>query len=362
MKSWEGDLLGASKYKKKLSKYLTGRKYMTRSNGTSFANGGLDYGEGPEDYAEKLYAQKSGTEESDMELPEVKDYKTRRLLGDEDIEQEVYGIDPYTHNLLLDSMQKELDWPLLEKHLFIEDALLRTLNKQVRNFTGTESGNTPMMYSLQLVIEENEKLSEDRDIKAVKMCQGILKAIDSHPNDRYVAYRKIGIYSVCKIQYGEEITFDYNSVTEVLDEWHRILNCHQLMLKACKLNLVSKENYLDLGRAGLGSCLLVGLPDWVVAYSACLAEGVYNQRLQNLVVTLNKLITFFNFVMLRSVVQEYKAATSPPAYISPLGLGPGAKVWKPSRHRVYGPRNEIYAGKNGEAAPEAMAMIRGGKA
>ena len=126
-----------------------------------------------------------------MELPEVKDYKTRRLLGDEDIEQEVYGIDPYTHNLLLDSMQKELDWPLLEKHLFIEDALLRTLNKQVRNFTGTESGNTPVMYSLQLVIEENEKLSEDRDIKAVKMCQGILKAIDSHPNDRYVAYRKV---------------------------------------------------------------------------------------------------------------------------------------------------------------------------
>ena len=46
-----------------------------------------------------------------------------------------------------------------------------------------------MMYSLQLVIEENEKLSRDRDIKAVKMCRGILKAIDSHPDDRYVAYR-----------------------------------------------------------------------------------------------------------------------------------------------------------------------------
>ena len=45
MKSWEDDLLGASKYRKKLSKYLTGRKYMTRSNGTSFANGGLDYGD-----------------------------------------------------------------------------------------------------------------------------------------------------------------------------------------------------------------------------------------------------------------------------------------------------------------------------
>ena len=45
MKSWEDDLPGAYKYKKKLSKSLTGRKYMTRSNGTSFANGGLDYGE-----------------------------------------------------------------------------------------------------------------------------------------------------------------------------------------------------------------------------------------------------------------------------------------------------------------------------
>nr|POF02373.1 histone-lysine n-methyltransferase atxr3 [Quercus suber] len=57
---------------------------------------------------------------------------------------------------------------------------------------------------------------------------------------------------------------------KVLDEWHRILDCHQLMLEACKLNLVSEENYLDLGRAGLGSCLLGGLPGWVVAYSACL--------------------------------------------------------------------------------------------
>ena len=145
----------------------------------------------PKDYVEKLYAQKIGTEESDMELPEVNDYKTRKLLGDEDIEQQVYGINPYTHNLLLDSTPKELDWPLLEKHLFIEDVLLCTLNKQIRNFAGTRSRNTPMMYSVQLVIEENEKLSRDRDIKAVKMCRGILKAIDSHPDDRYVAYRKV---------------------------------------------------------------------------------------------------------------------------------------------------------------------------
>lgn len=40
------------------------------------------------------------------------------------------------------------------------------------------------------------------------------------------------------------------------------------MLEACELNSVSEEDYLELGRAGLGSCLLGGLPNWVVAYSA----------------------------------------------------------------------------------------------
>lgn len=40
------------------------------------------------------------------------------------------------------------------------------------------------------------------------------------------------------------------------------------MLEACELNSVSEEDYLELGRAGLGSCLLGGLPDWLVAYSA----------------------------------------------------------------------------------------------
>lgn len=144
----------------------------------------------PDDYAEKLDAQKNGTEELDMELPEVKDYKPRKQPGDEVIEQEVYGIDPYTHNLLLDSMPEEVDWPLLEKHLFIEDVLLRTLNKQVRHYTGT--GNTPMKYSLQPVIEEIEKAAvEDCDIRTIKICRGILKAIDSRPDDNYVAYRKV---------------------------------------------------------------------------------------------------------------------------------------------------------------------------
>ncbi|KAL5793974.1 hypothetical protein ACOSP7_002568 [Xanthoceras sorbifolium] len=443
----------------------------------------------PEDYAEKLNAQKNGNEELDMELPEVKEYQPRKQLGDQVIEQEVYGIDPYTHNLLLDSMPEELDWSLLEKHLFIEDVLLRTLNKQVRDFTGT--GNTPMIYTLQPVIEEIKRAAEeDCDVRTIKVCQGILKAIDNRPDDRYVAYRKglgvvcnkergfgkddfvveflgevypvwkwlekqdgirslqknskepapefyniylerpkgdadgydlvvvdamhkanyasrichscrpnceakvtavdgqyqIGIYTVREIQYGEEITFDYNSVTEskeeyeasvclcgsqvcrgsylnltgegafekVLKEWHGLLDRHQLMLEACELNSVTEEDYLDLGRAGLGSCLLGGLPNWVVAYSArlvrfinlertklpeeilkhnveekrkyfsdiCLeveksdaevqAEGVYNQRLQNLAVTLDKV----RYVM-RCVFGDPKKAPPPLEKLSP---------------------------------------------
>lgn len=154
----------------------------------------------PEDYNEKLSAQKNGTEESDMEIPEVKDYKPRKQLGDEVIEQEVYGIDPYTHNLLLDSMPEELDWPLHEKHLFIEEVLLCTLNKQVRHFTGT--GNTPMMYHLQPVVEEIQKTAEEKhDVTMLKMCQGILKAMNSRPDDNYVSYRKVTYAHLLTITY-----------------------------------------------------------------------------------------------------------------------------------------------------------------
>ncbi|OVA11647.1 SET domain [Macleaya cordata] len=437
----------------------------------------------PEEYSEKLNAQKDGIDESDMEIPEVKDYKPRKQLGEEVLEQEVYGIDPYTHNLLLDSMPEELDWSLQEKHLFIEDVLLSTLNLQVRRFTGV--GNAPMVYQLKPVVEEIEKTAEERgDARSMRMCQGILKAMHSRPDDNYVAYRKglgvvcnkeggfgeddfvveflgevypawkwfekqdgirslqknnkdpapefyniylerprgdrygydlvvvdamhkanyasrichscrpnceakvtavdgqyqIGVYTVRPIGYGEEITFDYNSVTEskeeyeasvclcgsqvcrgsylnltgegafqkVLEECHGMLDRHQLMLEACELNFVSEEDYIDLGRAGLGTCLLGGLPDWLIAYSArlvrfinfermklpkqilrhnleekrkffaeiCLeveksdaevqAEGVYNQRLQNLALTLDKV----RYVM-RCVFVDAKKAPPP---------------------------------------------------
>ncbi|XP_019167719.1 PREDICTED: histone-lysine N-methyltransferase ATXR3 [Ipomoea nil] len=443
----------------------------------------------PEDYDEKLNAQRNGIEESDMEIPEVKDYKPRKCLGDEVIEQEVYGIDPYTHNLLLDSMPEESDWPLLDKHIFIEDVLLRTLNRKVRDFTG--SGNTPMIYPLKPVFEVIlEEAEGNQDKRTAILCQVILKAIDNRPQDNYVAYRKglgvvcnkeggfsqedfvveflgevypawkwfekqdgirslqknnkdpapefyniylerpkgdadgydlvvvdamhkanyasrichscrpnceakvtavdgqyqIGIYTVRPIAFGEEITFDYNSVTEskeeyeasvclcgsqvcrgsylnltgegayqkVIEQYHGILDRHGLLLEACELNSVSEEDYIDLGKAGLGSCLLAGLPDWLIAYSArvvrfinlertklpdeilrhnleekkkyfseiCMevekndaeiqAEGVYNQRLQNLALTLDKV----RYVM-RCVFDDPKEAPPPLERLSP---------------------------------------------
>lgn len=68
---------------------------------------------------------------------------------------------------------------------------------------------------------------------------------------------------------------DTLSFHQVLEEWHGVLDCHQLMLEACELNSVSEEDYLDLGRAGLGSCLLGGLPDWLVAYSARVVSAFF---------------------------------------------------------------------------------------
>ncbi|PRQ50242.1 putative histone-lysine N-methyltransferase chromatin remodeling SET family [Rosa chinensis] len=101
-------------------------------------------------------------------------------------------------------------------------------------------------------------------------CEAKVTAVDG----RY----KIGIYTVRKIQYGEEITLDYNSIKEGKEEYeasdclcgsqvcrggylnligegsflemlkdcHKILNCHRLMLEACELNSVSEVDSLDL--------------------------------------------------------------------------------------------------------------------
>jgi [histone H3]-lysine4 N-trimethyltransferase ATXR3 len=75
----------------------------------------------PDDYSEKLLSQKNGTE--NLELPEVKDFQPRKVPGDEILEQEVYGIDPYTHNLLCDIMPADLDLSPTDRHIFIEEVI-----------------------------------------------------------------------------------------------------------------------------------------------------------------------------------------------------------------------------------------------
>lgn len=52
-----------------------------------------------------------------------------------------------------------------------------------------------MVYPLEPVVEETQKDAEDGgDIRTVKMCQAMLKAIRSRLDDNYVAYRKVHCY------------------------------------------------------------------------------------------------------------------------------------------------------------------------
>jgi hypothetical protein len=62
-------------------------------------------------------------------------------------------------------------------------------------------------------------------------------------------------------------TYDF-FMNQVLMEFHGMLDRHSLLLQACEANSVSQQDLIDLGRAGLGTCLLAGLPGWLVAYMA----------------------------------------------------------------------------------------------
>ena len=52
---------------------------------------------------------------------------------------------------------------------------------------------------------------------------------------------------------------------QVLKDCSGILNRHQSMLEACELTSVSEDDYIDVGKAEPGSCLLGGLPNWLIA-------------------------------------------------------------------------------------------------
>jgi hypothetical protein len=117
----------------------------------------------------------------------------------------------------------------------------------------------------------------------------------------------IGVYTLRKIEFGEELTFDYCCVTEskdehdssvclcgsqgckgsylcytgpgaydeVLKEYHGLLDRHNLLLQACTSGRVTQRESEDLKQAGLATCLLHGLPDWVIKYAAGVVRALF---------------------------------------------------------------------------------------
>ncbi|KAL2644717.1 hypothetical protein R1flu_012304 [Riccia fluitans] len=399
-----------------------------------------------------------------LDYPEVKEYQPRKKLGEEVLEQEVYGIDPYTHNLLLDTMPLDTDFTETQKQQFIEERLLMVLNKEGKQFTG--SGRAPMEYPLERVVQRIASEAQiSKDWALYDFAEQLLSNMQARRNRfKFVAYRKglgvvcnkekgfekdefvveffgevyppwrwyekqdgirslqkgdkdptpefyniyyerpkadvqgydllvvdamhkanfasrlchscrpnceakitavnnrytIGVYTLRSIKRGEELTFDYNSVTESKEEFenarclcgtqgckgsylnltgsgtyeqviskdHGILDRHRLLLSSCASSAVTDQEMEEMRQAGLGSCALSGLPQWAVKYTASLVrfmnfekkhlpvellkdpehkrmlgifegaseveftdittEGVYNQRLQNLTITLDK--------------------------------------------------------------------------
>ncbi|KAI5060431.1 hypothetical protein GOP47_0024851, partial [Adiantum capillus-veneris] len=419
----------------------------------------------PEDYDKMMQAQEDrGIEYSHLEMPELREFKPRKHVYEEVLEQEVYGIDPYTHNLLIDSMPTSRpDFPDVRRHQVIEEDILKSLNHEVRQFTGT--GKAPTKYPLESAV--NRALEECRDPSKKSFIAALAKNMrsrkDSYMKDTYLAYRKglgvvcnhdsgfdkdefiveffgevypawrwfekqdairffqkkdkdpapefyniflerpkgdasgydlvvvdamhkanyasrichscrpncearvtavngryqIGVYTLRPVEFGEELTFDYNSITEskeeheksvclcgshvcrgsylnlagaetfqeIMKEDHSLLHRHDLLLHACINGSATPEDWDILKQAGLGSCLLDGLPGWTIKYAAGVvrfvneekkflpreilknilgerklerageseafeaeiqADGVFNTRLQNLAITLDK--------------------------------------------------------------------------
>lgn len=78
----------------------------------------------PDDYEEKLKAanEKAGDRFAHLDVPDLKEHKPRKRLGEEVVEQEVYGIDPFTYNLLLNTMPADTElFTDRQKQLFIEE-------------------------------------------------------------------------------------------------------------------------------------------------------------------------------------------------------------------------------------------------
>lgn len=371
-----------------------------------------------------------------LDWPDVKPARKRQAVDIDVVEQEVYGIDPCTHNQLLDAMREQWhrrgppetrpksDLPPRfseeEEHSFIEERLLCTLNRMGGKYTGKRA---PMELDLVPVAEAllGELKHEKRDDKSramVAFCEALLAEMRFRQENwrafKFRAYRKglgvvckkpvgikrndfvvefigeiyppwrwfekqdgirkiqnkesvaefyniylerprrdqggfdvlvvdamhkanfasrlchscrpnceakvvavdgkymIGVYSLRGIKCGEELTFDYASVTESVEEYnqavclcgdrlckgsylslgghthsqsvmmeqHGILRRHWMLLDASSKGSLTEEDKKELKQAGLGSCLLSELPDWAVKYSVHLMRFINWERSQ----------------------------------------------------------------------------------
>ena len=119
----------------------------------------------------------------------------------------------------------------------------------------------------------------------------------------------IGMYALKDIGFSEELTFDYNSVTENMEEYkssiclcatkicrgsflsligtdtfeqvinrdHTFLNRTSLLLKACCSELTNSDR-VNLDEASIRSSILEGLPDWCIKYAALIIDFMNQER------------------------------------------------------------------------------------
>ncbi|MQL95991.1 hypothetical protein Taro_028666 [Colocasia esculenta] len=201
-----------------------------------------------------------------------------------------------------------------------------------RDVRSTGYGDRSSQYPFNAITEPSHTFHTMSSSRCIQHGNGLRSKMSK---EEYEASVCLCGSQVCRGSYlnltGEDAFQNYNANARYSKDCHGLLDRHKLMLEACEKNFVSQKDYIDLAtKAGLGPCLLAGLPDWLITYSAhlvrfinlertklpeqilkhnleekrkfftdiCLeaekndaevqAEGVYNQRLQNLALTLDK--------------------------------------------------------------------------
>ncbi|KAM5570659.1 hypothetical protein ABKV19_011347 [Rosa sericea] len=135
------------------------------------------------------------------------------------------------------------------KLVFVPDGSNEKQEYEVFNFTGA-GGVALLMYntdesirsfadaSMNTAYQKKWPLYLSTKNTILKKYDGRVTAVD----DRY----QIGIYTVRKIQYGEEITLDYNSIKESKEEYEASdCLCGSQVCRGGYLNLIGEGSFLD---------------------------------------------------------------------------------------------------------------------